>query len=93
MPLIVDNNWEKYIIKLSLYSSYQMEEPAMKRRLLIGLCLICMLMNLLAFSVSAETSGDCGDNSTWSLSGGGVLTISGTGAIRDYIYEGANLWR
>lgn len=64
----------------------------MKRRLLIVLCLLCMLMNLLVFSVSAETSGDCGDNATWSLSDGGVLTISGTGAIRDYIYEGANLW-
>ena len=64
----------------------------MKRRLLIALCLVCMLMNLLVFSVSAETSGDCGDNATWSLSDGGVLTISGTGAIRDYIYEGANMW-
>ena len=64
----------------------------MKRRLLTVLCLICMLMNLLAFSVSAEASGDCGDNATWSLSDGGVLTISGTGTIRDYIYEGANLW-
>lgn len=64
----------------------------MKRRLLTGLCLICMLMNLLVFSVSAETSGDCGDNATWSLSDDGVLTISGSGAIRDYIYEGANLW-
>ena len=64
----------------------------MKRRLLIALCLLCMLMNLLVFSVSAETSGDCGDNATWSLSDDGVLTISGSGAIRDYIYEGANLW-
>lgn len=64
----------------------------MKRRLLIILCLLCMLMNLLTFSVSAETSGDCGDNATWSLSDDGVLTISGSGAIRDYIYEGANVW-
>lgn len=64
----------------------------MKRWLLTVFCLICMLMNLLAFSVSAETSGDCGDNATWSLSDTGVLTISGSGAIRDYIYEGANLW-
>ena len=64
----------------------------MKRRLLIVLCLLCMLMNLLVFSVSAEASGDCGDNATWSLSDDGVLTISGTGAVRDYIYEGASLW-
>ena len=28
-------------------------------------------------------SGKCGDNLTWSLSGSGVLTISGTGAMED----------
>ena len=64
----------------------------MKRRILTILCLICMLMNLIVFPVSAATSGDCGENATWSLSDSGVLTISGSGAIRDYIYEGANLW-
>lgn len=64
----------------------------MKQRLLVVFCLLCMLMNLLVFSVCAASSGDCGDNATWSLSGDGVLTISGTGAIRNYIYEGANLW-
>ena len=64
----------------------------MKRGLLIILCLLCMLINLLAFSVSAETPGDYDDNTTWSLSDAGVLTISGSGAIRDYIYSGANLW-
>lgn len=64
----------------------------MKKRFLIVICLLCILMNLLTFSVSAETSGDCGDNATWSLSDAGVLTISGSGAIRDYIYSGANLW-
>ena len=29
-------------------------------------------------------SGTCGDNTTWSISAEGVLTISGTGAIGDY---------
>ncbi len=60
----------------------------MTRRLLTVFFLLCILMNLLAFSVSAETSGDCGDNATWSLDDSGVLTISGTGAMKDYIYSG-----
>ena len=51
-----------------------------------------MLMSLLVFPVSAETSGDCGNNATWSLSGAGVLTISGSGAISNYIYEGWEEW-
>lgn len=64
----------------------------MKRRLLAMLCLTCVLMNLRVLAVSPATSGDCGDNATWYLSDSGVLTISGSGAIRDYIYEGASLW-
>ena len=32
-----------------------------------------------------ETSGTCGDNLTWTLSNAGVLTISGTGAMTNYL--------
>ncbi len=32
-------------------------------------------------------SGTCGDNLTWTLSNDGVLTISGTGVMKDYIYQ------
>lgn len=64
----------------------------MKRKLLIVLCLAYLLTNCLVFSASAASSGECGDNATWSLSDSGVLTISGSGEIMDYIYEGANLW-
>ncbi len=64
----------------------------MKRKVLAFFCLVCILVNLLAFPVSAKASGDCGDNATWSLSSSGVLTISGSGDIRDYIYEGAEHW-
>lgn len=64
----------------------------MKRRLLTVLCLISILASMLTFSVSAEASGECGDNTTWLLNDSGVLMISGSGAIRDYIYEGADLW-
>ncbi len=38
----------------------------------------------------AESSGTCGENLTWTLSDEGVLTISGTGAMEDFIvYFGA----
>ncbi len=64
----------------------------MKRKILIILCLVYLLTNSLVFPASAANAGKCGDNATWSLSASGVLTISGSGEIMDYIYEGANLW-
>ena len=42
-----------------------------------------------SFSVQAATivaSGECGDNSTWSLDSSGVFTISGFGAMTDYTH-------
>ena len=40
--------------------------------------------------IFAESSGTCGANLTWTLSDDGVLTISGTGAMEDFIfYPGA----
>ena len=39
----------------------------------------------MAITASAETtSGECGENITWTLDDEGTLTISGTGAIFDY---------
>ena len=35
------------------------------------------------------TSGSCGENITWSLTNSGILTISGTGYMNDYQYNGA----
>ena len=37
--------------------------------------------------VNTDTSGKCGENVNWSLSGDGVLTISGTGKMYDYSYN------
>ena len=38
-----------------------------------------------AYLASNSLSGSCGDGVTWSLSDSGVLTISGTGAMDDYL--------
>ena len=47
-----------------------------------------ILTLLLAIVASTSTlfavSGTCGDNLTWNLTGNGVLTISGTGAMSNY---------
>ncbi|MBR4864241.1 MAG: leucine-rich repeat protein [Oscillospiraceae bacterium] len=68
----------------------------MRRVLIMVLCLICILTCWLVFPVSAAESGSCGASATWTLTDDGVLTISGSGAIRDYIYSGygeTNPWR
>ncbi len=37
-------------------------------------------------------SGTCGENVTWTLTKDGTLTISGTGAMKNYGYEGGQPW-
>ena len=61
----------------------------MKRSMLI---LLAVLMLLLApatqLRANAAETGTCGENLTWTLDEAGTLTISGTGAMYDYTYEG-----
>ena len=42
------------------------------------------LIFCFAFAASAESSGTCGDNLTYTLDDDGLLTISGTGEMYDY---------
>ena len=53
---------------------------AMKTKLLLAAMMLSMSLSLFA------QSGTCGDNLTWTLSNG-ILTISGTGAMKDYTYD------
>ena len=47
--------------------------------------LLSLLLLLLPVAASADESGTCGDNLTWTFeSASGTLTISGTGAMTDY---------
>ena len=47
--------------------------------------LFALFAVMVGTSVNAQTSGDCGDNATWSYEST-TLTISGTGAMYDYAY-------
>lgn len=63
----------------------------MKKRLLAGFLAVYMVVTMLPIMSFADevlvTQGACGENATWSFdSTTGILTISGTGAMRDYGY-------
>lgn len=59
----------------------------MKKALAL-LALLAAACCLLTFSAAAESavveSGACGKNLTWTLDAAGTLTVSGTGAMKDY---------
>lgn len=58
----------------------------MKKNILkIAIILSMLLLTLIPLSVNAATSGTCGDNLTWTLDDSGTLTISGSGAMTDWI--------
>ena len=62
------------------------------KKVLVLLALLAAACGLLAFSAAAESaaaSGICGENLTWTLDAAGTLTVSGTGAMKDFGYKGA----
>lgn len=59
-----------------------------KTRLLLVWLLSLFLYILPVCTAAVNTSGTCGDNLTWSLDNSGILTITGTGAMTDYTYNG-----
>lgn len=56
----------------------------MKKRFLSMVLAMSMLCAFMPIIAGAEASGTCGDNVTWTLDDNGTLTISGTGAMKDY---------
>ena len=54
------------------------------------LLLITLLVSLSAY---AEKSGTCGANLKWKLTDEGVLTITGTGKMKDWEYNNYSPWR
>ena len=69
----------------------------MKKRWLSLVLAVCMVLTLLpvsAFGADIVASGNCGaqgDNVTWTLDSDGLLTISGTGDMKDYSISQSNL--
>lgn len=59
----------------------------MKKRILGLTLVVTILIGCIPIIASAETSGECGDNVTWTLDDNGVLTISGEGPISNYSYS------
>ncbi|MBQ2680066.1 MAG: leucine-rich repeat protein [Firmicutes bacterium] len=66
--------------------------------LVIAAVMAVMVLPGAVFAAEAK-SGDCGDSAKWAVSDDGVLTISGTGSIKDYeatytgeIKDGAAPW-
>ena len=55
-------------------------------RIALCLCVCLLTLGLCGRMEAAEVvaSGTCGENLTWSLDGDGVLTIRGTGEMKDY---------
>ena len=54
-----------------------------KRRISL-LLVLCLVLSVAPVTVHAASGGKCGENLTWTLSDDGVLTISGTGPMKDY---------
>ncbi len=73
----------------------------MKKRLLSFVLAVLMIASLLpatALAANIVDSGTCGaegdgSNLTWTLDSEGVLTISGTGAIKNYFWNDAAPWK
>lgn len=59
----------------------------MRKRMLslfLMLCMVASMITAIPVTVSAATSGTCGDNLTWTLDDEGTLIISGTGDMWDW---------
>lgn len=64
----------------------------MKKRVLVLCMLVSVFLSASFISANAETiiaNGTCGDNLTWTLTDNNTLTISGTGDMYNYDYDGA----
>ena len=62
-----------------------------KRILSIVLAMVMLALSMpMAYGAEIVDSGTCGDNITWTLDSEGLLTISGTGKMRNYSESKAN---
>lgn len=58
--------------------------------MLLSIAMLMQICSVAVWSVNTEDilgSGICGENLTWSLTEDGTLTISGSGAMDDYVFD------
>ncbi len=61
----------------------------MKKKLMLAIAAILIIVSCTTIAFADTTSGGkCGDNITWTLSGDGTLTLTGTGAMYNYSVDG-----
>lgn len=57
--------------------------------IIIGLCITLWgIIVLNSYAATVEHSGTCGENLTWTLDSDGVLKVSGSGKMKDFILYG-----
>ena len=61
------------------------EEKNMKRKLWMIPVLTALIAIFFCGTAAADTGGTCGSGLNWTLTDSGILTVSGTGAMTDYI--------
>ena len=69
-----------------------MKGEIMKKVLSLVICLSLIMSITTVIPVSALSSGECGDNLTWTIDDTGILTISGNGVMTDYTVSSQAPW-
>ncbi len=63
-----------------------------QKKLLTFMVIIIGMLVFGVLNVSAESSGTCGDNLTWTLNDSGTLTISGSGSMTNFDFNSFAPW-
>ena len=71
----------------------EVKEAVMKKHIIVVVIFCFLCFGGTVRGVSAANSGTCGPSATWELDGG-VLTISGSGAVteRPWQYKYTQIW-
>lgn len=65
----------------------------MIKRIFCFIVVLCLMLCNLTFAAEIERSGTCGENLTWTLDSDGLLTISGTGDMTNFVSISYTPWQ
>lgn len=80
-------NLPEYYDALAAAETVLSSDEATEEEIMEVITALQEVLDLLPEPEEIVASGTCGDALTWTLSGGGVLTISGTGEMYDFIFS------